>query len=339
MSTLVEFALSNLLMAAALAVPAALAGWWGRRPALTHGLWLLVLLKLVTPPLCRVPIALPDAPSSLCPWGRHSCLPTNGRQECLPHKPSRRWRSLSRRRKLCCRRHCPMHLLYHPTGRRGWQRCRSLSIPIRRRAVAGEHRRCHARVALRGRTGVAGRCRGVADAGRGAADALPAAAALRRAGPGGDAERSAGAGRRDGRALPAGAAAAGDHLADAVGSRPYTAAAAARPTPGPAAAGAADDAAGARIGPLAARRPSHPLAGDRGAGALLVVPVRVVGTAADAPGGGGMLRCVGGRRCSPMPPASTRLRWWKRSTSYPVLRSPCRRWRAARGTFGCSRGD
>lgn len=58
MSTLLEIALSNLLMAAALAVPAVLAGWWGRRPALTHGLWLLVLLKLVTPPIYRVPIAV-----------------------------------------------------------------------------------------------------------------------------------------------------------------------------------------------------------------------------------------------------------------------------------------
>jgi beta-lactamase regulating signal transducer with metallopeptidase domain len=60
MNTLVELALSNLLMAALLAVPAVLAGWWGRRPALTHGLWLLVLLKLVTPPLYRVPISWPE---------------------------------------------------------------------------------------------------------------------------------------------------------------------------------------------------------------------------------------------------------------------------------------
>src|SRR5207248_1689994 len=37
----------------------------GRRPALTHGLFLLVLLKLVTPPLLRVPIAWPEPPIPL----------------------------------------------------------------------------------------------------------------------------------------------------------------------------------------------------------------------------------------------------------------------------------
>jgi beta-lactamase regulating signal transducer with metallopeptidase domain len=63
MSTLLEIALSNLAMAAVLAVPAALAGWWGRRPALTHGLWLLVLLKLVTPPIYQVPIAVFEPPA------------------------------------------------------------------------------------------------------------------------------------------------------------------------------------------------------------------------------------------------------------------------------------
>ena len=61
MNTLLEVTLSNIVMAAILAVPAALAGWWGRRPALTHGLWLLVLLKLVTPPIFWVPVALAEA--------------------------------------------------------------------------------------------------------------------------------------------------------------------------------------------------------------------------------------------------------------------------------------
>lgn len=65
MNTLLETALSNVLMAALLAIPAALAATWGRRPALTHGLFLLVLLKLVTPPLFRVPIAWPDPPIPL----------------------------------------------------------------------------------------------------------------------------------------------------------------------------------------------------------------------------------------------------------------------------------
>src|SRR5205823_4002716 len=44
-----------------LAVPAVLAGRL-RRPALAHGLWLLVLLKLVTPPLVAVPLPWPALP-------------------------------------------------------------------------------------------------------------------------------------------------------------------------------------------------------------------------------------------------------------------------------------
>lgn len=58
--TLLSLALSNVLIALLLAVPATLASLWGRRPALTHALWLLVLLKLVTPPLFEAPIAWPQ---------------------------------------------------------------------------------------------------------------------------------------------------------------------------------------------------------------------------------------------------------------------------------------
>lgn len=50
MNTLVEFGLDNAIMAALLAVVVALVGRGCRRPALRHTLWLLVLLKLVTPP-------------------------------------------------------------------------------------------------------------------------------------------------------------------------------------------------------------------------------------------------------------------------------------------------
>ncbi len=57
--TILAFALSNVMVAALLAVPAWLAGLWGRRPALTHALWLLVLVKLVTPPLFQCPIDVP----------------------------------------------------------------------------------------------------------------------------------------------------------------------------------------------------------------------------------------------------------------------------------------
>jgi WD40 repeat protein/beta-lactamase regulating signal transducer with metallopeptidase domain len=49
--------LANAVCAAVLAVLAVAAGRWLRRPALTHCLWLLVLVKLVTPPLFSLPLA------------------------------------------------------------------------------------------------------------------------------------------------------------------------------------------------------------------------------------------------------------------------------------------
>jgi beta-lactamase regulating signal transducer with metallopeptidase domain len=56
MEPLVQIGLSNAVVALLLAVVAALVGALARKPALTHTLWLLVLLKLVTPPLVRVPV-------------------------------------------------------------------------------------------------------------------------------------------------------------------------------------------------------------------------------------------------------------------------------------------
>lgn len=56
MPTLLETVVSNSLAATLLAVLAWAASRW-RRPALAHGLWLLVLIKLVTPPLIPVNIA------------------------------------------------------------------------------------------------------------------------------------------------------------------------------------------------------------------------------------------------------------------------------------------
>jgi hypothetical protein len=49
--------LSNAVQAAVLATAAALLGWClRRRPAVVHALWVLVLLKLVTPSLVRVDV-------------------------------------------------------------------------------------------------------------------------------------------------------------------------------------------------------------------------------------------------------------------------------------------
>jgi beta-lactamase regulating signal transducer with metallopeptidase domain len=61
-TTLLEIGLSNAVMASALAVLAAAMTQLCRRPAVAHCLWLLVLLKLVTPPLLPVHVSWPDPP-------------------------------------------------------------------------------------------------------------------------------------------------------------------------------------------------------------------------------------------------------------------------------------
>jgi beta-lactamase regulating signal transducer with metallopeptidase domain len=61
MQTFLEITLTNIGMATALALVAAVVGRLTNRPALSHFLWLLVLLKLVTPPLMPVRVHLPAA--------------------------------------------------------------------------------------------------------------------------------------------------------------------------------------------------------------------------------------------------------------------------------------
>jgi beta-lactamase regulating signal transducer with metallopeptidase domain len=56
---LLRIGLTNAVLATFLALAVAGVARWCRRPALVHVLWLLVLLKLVTPPLVIVPIAWP----------------------------------------------------------------------------------------------------------------------------------------------------------------------------------------------------------------------------------------------------------------------------------------
>src|SRR5438105_9348349 len=60
MQTFLEIGLANAFMASALALLAAGVGFCCR-PALRHTLWLLVLLKLVTPPLLSIPVSCPPA--------------------------------------------------------------------------------------------------------------------------------------------------------------------------------------------------------------------------------------------------------------------------------------
>src|SRR6266404_5788812 len=60
MDMLLHVGLANAVLATGLALVAWVAGRLARRPALAHALWLLVLLKLITPPLLTVPISWPS---------------------------------------------------------------------------------------------------------------------------------------------------------------------------------------------------------------------------------------------------------------------------------------
>src|SRR5437763_12384753 len=62
---LLEAGLSNLIVAGVLGAVAAAVARWGKQPALAHGLWVLVLLKLVTPPV--VPLSLTWLPADPVP--------------------------------------------------------------------------------------------------------------------------------------------------------------------------------------------------------------------------------------------------------------------------------
>jgi bla regulator protein blaR1 len=70
MPTFLEIGLSNAIMASAMALLAAGAGLFCRRPAVRHTLWLLVLLKLVTPPLMSIPVTCPSALETVLAEGK-----------------------------------------------------------------------------------------------------------------------------------------------------------------------------------------------------------------------------------------------------------------------------
>jgi beta-lactamase regulating signal transducer with metallopeptidase domain len=72
--------LSNIVLASLLALAAWVVQRWLRRPALARLLWLLVLVKLVTPPLVGVPVSYPPGLAS-CVFGTCRCgqhVPTQG---------------------------------------------------------------------------------------------------------------------------------------------------------------------------------------------------------------------------------------------------------------------
>ena len=71
MAALLQYGLANAAAAGLLAIVALAAGRYCRRPAVLHGLWLLVILKLVTPPVVSLPLpgwpALPTEPTRAAP--------------------------------------------------------------------------------------------------------------------------------------------------------------------------------------------------------------------------------------------------------------------------------
>jgi bla regulator protein BlaR1 len=58
MTTLLQYALINSVTVIPLALAAFVIGRWARRPALSHAMWVLVLLKFVTPPLFQLPLRI-----------------------------------------------------------------------------------------------------------------------------------------------------------------------------------------------------------------------------------------------------------------------------------------
>ena len=56
MDLLLGIGVGNAMMGTVLAVLAAAVGRVARRPAVAHALWLLVLIKLLTPPLVLLPV-------------------------------------------------------------------------------------------------------------------------------------------------------------------------------------------------------------------------------------------------------------------------------------------
>jgi bla regulator protein BlaR1 len=79
--TLLQIGLSNAAVATGLAVLAAGAGRVVRRPALVHALWLLVFLKLVTPPVWMFAVPWPDASQQA---GSVAAIVSSSQDEPLP---------------------------------------------------------------------------------------------------------------------------------------------------------------------------------------------------------------------------------------------------------------
>lgn len=77
MSALLIIGLKNAILVIPLALIALTVGRWSRRPALSHLLWTLVLVKLLTPPLINVPVGWQIDVASWLQSGSHSDVVSN----------------------------------------------------------------------------------------------------------------------------------------------------------------------------------------------------------------------------------------------------------------------
>ena len=90
MQTMLEIGLSNAVMALALALVAAGIGLFSPRPAVRHTLWLLVLLKLVTPPMLSIPVTCPPVLEAVLFPANAAAgqdMPSPGEEELVMHDP------------------------------------------------------------------------------------------------------------------------------------------------------------------------------------------------------------------------------------------------------------
>ena len=87
MIRIVEWAIANSLTVALLAPVVFLVGHLSKQPAVRHGLWILLLIKLITPPLVPVDVKIPDLFQATTP--AVDAAPVSDAATLVPASPSR----------------------------------------------------------------------------------------------------------------------------------------------------------------------------------------------------------------------------------------------------------
>jgi bla regulator protein BlaR1 len=86
MNNLMQVGLANAAAVCILAIPAYAMSRWGKRPAVAHFLWVIVLIKLLTPPLWHIPVnwAEHGAPTAAAAENNQSSPPADPVQSPIP---------------------------------------------------------------------------------------------------------------------------------------------------------------------------------------------------------------------------------------------------------------